>query len=994
MESSRVRGPVISILYVDDEPAFLDILKISLERSGEFTVTTALSAPDALEELSNHSYDAIISDYQMPDMDGITFLNTVRGQFGNIPFILFTGRGREEVVIRAINSGADFYLQKGSDMKAQIAELSIKVRYAVSRRRVEKALTDSEERYRNVVEDQTEFICRFLPDGTHSFVNEAYCRYFGLKREEIIGSLFRPAIPREDQKNVGRLIASLTREHPFGSIDQRIIMPDGSIRWQRWVDRAIYDQDGTLKEYQSVGRDITELKKAEMALKEEEEKYQAVFENTGTAMVVIEENRIISLANSEFTRLSGYSREEIEGKKCWTEFVVPEDLERMTAQHELRRKNHEKALTHYEFRFMTKYGDIRNIYLSIGMIPGTKKSISSLQDITRWKETQEDLIGSEERFRQLFSRMPSGVAIYEAADDGGDFIIRDFNAAAESIEHVRKDDIIGQRVTEVFPGVKEFGIFSVFQRVWKTGTAEFFPATMYRNSHDAGSWRENWVYRLPTGEIVAIYHDITDRKHREEDLKERERFLSTLISNLPGFAYRCRNDRDWTMEYISEGCQQVTGYASQDFIGNATVAFNDIIPPEYREPLWNHWQKILEQHQVFEMEYPIITRNGETCWVWERGRGVYSEKGDLLFLEGFITDITTRKEAEETLTKNTEQLAMAIEGSGVGLWDWDIRTGVVELNERWAQIVGYTLDELSPITYETWQSHTHPDDVERSRCTLHRHYAREIPVFESEARMKHKDGHWVWVLVRGKVTERGSDGTPIRVTGTMLDITARMQAEEAIRKANRQMHLLSGITRHDILNSIMAAEGYLDLMEHPDRQSPHPCTQKILQTLEKIKRQIKFTKEYETLGSQEPFWQDLDTLLRQCDVPPSLHLYKDQCDAEVYADPLVGKVFENLLDNSLRHGGEHLSGIRISCEVSEPFFMITWEDDGVGIPLNEKEMIFERGYGKGSGLGLFFAREILGITGMTIHEDGVHGKGARFVITVPKGNWCVTQCSV
>ena len=113
---------------------------------------------------------------------------------------------------------------------------------------MEKDLTDSEERYRNVVEDQTEFICRFLPDGTHSFVNEAYCRYFGLKLGEIGGSLFRPVIPPGDKRGVALLIASLTREHPYGTIDQRIIMPDGSIRWQRWVDRAIYDQDGTLKE--------------------------------------------------------------------------------------------------------------------------------------------------------------------------------------------------------------------------------------------------------------------------------------------------------------------------------------------------------------------------------------------------------------------------------------------------------------------------------------------------------------------------------------------------------------------------------------------------------------------------------------------------------------------------------------------------------------------------------------------------------------------------
>ncbi|MGA2162666.1 MAG: PAS domain-containing protein [Methanoregula sp.] len=136
------------------------------------------------------------------------------------------------------------------------------------RRQAEIAHKESEERYRAVVEDQTEFISRFLPDGTHVFVNDAYCRYFGLNREEIIGHRFRPEIPAEDQERVKRLFASLTPDHPVDSIEHRIIMPDGALRWQWWSDRAIFDSSGAIAEYQSVGQDITERKQAEIALKE------------------------------------------------------------------------------------------------------------------------------------------------------------------------------------------------------------------------------------------------------------------------------------------------------------------------------------------------------------------------------------------------------------------------------------------------------------------------------------------------------------------------------------------------------------------------------------------------------------------------------------------------------------------------------------------------------------------------------------------------------
>ncbi len=128
------------------------------------------------------------------------------------------------------------------------------------------ALRESEERYRNVVEDQTELISRFLPDGTHVFVNEAYCRYFGLDRQDVIGRGFKPRLPQEDEKRLARLLASLTPDHPVGTILHRTLDEDGQSRWQRWSDRAIFDEKGRVTEYQSVGRDVTEQQRTEQAL--------------------------------------------------------------------------------------------------------------------------------------------------------------------------------------------------------------------------------------------------------------------------------------------------------------------------------------------------------------------------------------------------------------------------------------------------------------------------------------------------------------------------------------------------------------------------------------------------------------------------------------------------------------------------------------------------------------------------------------------------------
>ncbi|HVP96091.1 sensor histidine kinase [Methanoregula sp.] len=254
-------------MYVDDESALLDLTRIYLEGSGEFKVDTVLSVHDATEALMRESYDVVVSDYQMPDMDGVVFLKQLRHQGNPIPFIIFTGRGEENVVIEALNAGADFYVQKGEDPKVQFADLGNKIRQAVRRSTAERSLRESEERFRNVVEDQTEIISRFRPDGVFLFVNDAFCRYFNVQQEYILGRRFEMQVPSEDYALVESHLRSLTREHPVATIEHRIIMPDGFHRWQQRNDRAIFDDTGTLVEYQSVGRDITDLKCAEEALK-------------------------------------------------------------------------------------------------------------------------------------------------------------------------------------------------------------------------------------------------------------------------------------------------------------------------------------------------------------------------------------------------------------------------------------------------------------------------------------------------------------------------------------------------------------------------------------------------------------------------------------------------------------------------------------------------------------------------------------------------------
>jgi len=157
-------------------------------------------------------------------------------------------------------------------------------------------------------------------------------------------------------------------------------------------------------------------------------------------------------------------------------------------------------------------------------------------------------------------------------------------------------------------------------------------------------------------EIVISFIDVSDQKRAEDELQESNRMRSALINNLPGFLYRCKNDKNWTMEFISEGCTAITGYSSSDLIANKTLSFNDLIVPQYRESIYNKWIDALQNRVNLELEYPILTASGNVKWLWERGQGVFNSNGDLLFLEGFITDITEKRLSIEKIEASEYQL--------------------------------------------------------------------------------------------------------------------------------------------------------------------------------------------------------------------------------------------------------------------------------------------------------------------------------------------------
>ncbi|PKG32475.1 PAS domain S-box protein [Methanoregula sp.] len=451
-----------SVLYVDDEPDLLELGKLFLEQGGQFSVSTAESGIIALERLKTRSFDAIVSDYQMPECNGIRFLRHVRRE-SDIPFILFTGKGREEVVIEAINSGVDFYLQKGGDTKALFAELGHKINQAISRRTAEKALHRHLSLIRLTSVMATRFI-RLSPEhideaitqllleigsitgADHCYIalensgNSEMCfahewtspgnflmkdrigsfkaTEFSLSAERI--QKFEPVLVPSvaallaEPGETGRHMAGL---HQIGirsfvliplAIGQQIV---GSLVIDSTTKEDVVPAED-LDIFRIFGQIIAGAlarKAADQTIHESEALYRTVFESTGTAMMILGEDKTVIRANREMAHISGYSREEIENKVPWTKFVSPQDLDRMKQYHEIRRASPTIVPKNYEFRFLARDGRTIDTYITVEMIPDTKKSIVSLIDISKEKNAQRELADSEEKFRCLTGSLAEGI---------------------------------------------------------------------------------------------------------------------------------------------------------------------------------------------------------------------------------------------------------------------------------------------------------------------------------------------------------------------------------------------------------------------------------------------------------------------------------------------------------------------------------------------------------------------------------------------------------
>ncbi len=513
---------------------------------------------------------------------------------------------------------------------------------------------------------------------------------------------------------------------------------------------------------------------------------------------------------------------------------------------------------------------------------------------------------------------------------------------------------------------------------------------------------------------MVIANDITTRKKafeslkkNERALKESERQLQTLLSNLPGMAYRCKNDLFWTMLFVSKGCEQVVGYKAEELENSSIISYGKIIHPQDRKRVWREVQNKVSTQRKYPIVYRIITSKGEVRWVWEQAQGVFDEEGKLLFIEGFITDITHQRKTEKALKHYGDFLRTIIDNIPFPMYYKDIQGKYMGCNKEFYRYLGKTKEEVIGKTVDdllipSQAAQSKAKDRELLKTKEHQKY---------ETRITFPDGKSMEVVLHKSVF-LNEEGEPGGIIGVYFDISDRVMAENIIKKQveeleriNAELERFTYTVSHDLRSPLVTIKGFLGMLREDleagnfeqmemDMQRISNATDKMHHLLEDLLQLSRIGRvgnpftSFSMNGVVGEVLEYLDGIIRenQCSIEVQTNL------PVVFADrSRIMEVLQNLIENAVKFKADHQikPHITIGCrrELDPPVFYV--QDNGIGIaPLYQKKIfgLFNKldQASRGTGIGLALVQRIIEFHGgrVWVESEGT-GKGSRFCFTLP-----------
>jgi PAS domain S-box-containing protein len=742
----------------------------------------------------------------------------------------------------------------------------------------------------------------------------------------------------------------------------------------------LYDEHDRLVGSIHVARDITERKIVETELL----LHSIILENMAEGVALVRaEDRTVVFANPRFSELFGYREGDLAGQ-LFGSLLAPRDG---TAPdgiiREIERALAEKGIWSGEIRNRRKDGSLflcRSVVTRYNHPTYGKVWITVQEDITEHKRIETALRESEERLQLALSGADLGTWYW------------DIPTGAVALNQ-RWAEMLGYTLAEIDPHIRSWErlvnpddmphVREVLEAHLGGKTPSY--ECEYRLAHKSGAW----IWVLDKGRVTrrdgegkplaaaGTHLDITRRRQVEDALSESEEKYRTIINEMQDIFYRTDTAGKITM--LSPSAAKLTGYDSLDQLLGQDVTMVYVNPSDRDRLL----AAMRETGAVYTFPIDLKLRDGTIRHVTTSSHFHHDAQGRILGVEGVIHDITRLRETEDALRESEERYRTIIETIEDVFFRFDREGLLVMASPSAAPMFGYgSVAEMIGLPASAmWK-----DPAERLRM-IGVMKAQGGLVHDWEAELKKQDGTVFWASISGHM-HFDESGKYQGKEGIIRDITGRKKMEDALKTALTKLNMLSSITRHDILNQIMGLRTFLELSREDLKGTRfEDYLEKGDEAAGAIQRQIEFTKFYQDIGVNAPKWQNANEVIGEAAGQlgfSGIGLEIAVGDTEIFADPLIVKVFFNLMENSIRHG-ERVTKMSFTSRDSADGLVITYRDNGTGISAEDKKNLFRKGFGKHTGLGLFLSREILAITGITITENGEPGKGVQFEMTVPFG---------
>ncbi|MHC1724787.1 MAG: PAS domain S-box protein [Syntrophobacteraceae bacterium] len=869
--------------------------------------------------------------------------------------------------------------------------------------------------YQAVVEDQAELITRYQPDGTLTFVNDAYCRFFGETRENLIGTVFWHHMPEIDQERLRAYLDSFSKEYATRTIEHRVLDFSGAVRWLQWTDLAFWDDSGKIAGFQAVGRDITDGKHAEKTLRESRARFRALFENAPLPYQSLDENGFLLEVNRKWLETLGYNRPEVIGH-WFGEFLAEGFVDHFDRNFPMFKDA--CAIDGVEFDMVRKSGEIATVSFNGRVqLDDHGRFVCThciFVDITSHKLADEALEKSEATLKSIFRAAPIGIGLV------ADRILTEVNDGVCAMTGYSREELAGQNARILYPSHEEFEwvgrnkYMQISQR--GTGTVE----TQWRTKD--GAIIDVLLSSTPldptdhSAGVIFTALDISEQKRAEAALSESEELYRTLVSLSPDAISMA--DMSGLLTFASPKAMQMFGFSPEDeILGHPLFGW---VVREEQEKASANLRHLLAGGTPTDTEYTLIRKDGARFIGEVNAAVTYSLDGSPTGTIFITRDITERKRSEESLRESEEQFKTMFEMASIGMAQTDPKSGQwLRVNQKMCEIVGYSPEEMLELRFADI---THPEDHERDLEAMRNLLDGKSKSYRLEKRYIRKDGTTAWVNVNVTLL-RDSAGQPMRTMATIEDITERKRAEEENAKLQEQLFQsqkmesigrLAGGVAHDFNNMLGVILGHAEMaLAQVDFSQPlHGALHEIRKAAERsanLTRQLlafarKQTVAPRVLDLNETVQGMLQMLGRLIGEDIELVWVPESGLWQVKIDPSqIDQVLANLSVNA-RDAIAGVGNLTIQTQnvvfderycaeqagfVLGEYVQLAVTDDGCGMNKETRDRLFEpffttKGVGKGTGLGLATVYGIVRQNNGFINVYSEPGLGTTFKIYLPR----------